>query len=100
MGENSPNLVTLIGPESRKWVANIEISDKLKIPSQPWRRRGLRVARYYIFVHTKITNFVISWMALEWKTLLRLIAICYILRAVDMFCGHLVYFTFWYVVPK
>jgi hypothetical protein len=39
-------------------------------------------------------------MALEWKTLLRLIAICYILRAVDMFCGHLVYFTFWYVVPK
>jgi hypothetical protein len=60
-----------------------------------------RVARWYMYFHTKNPALGIFWSAMGWKISVYCISIWNILRLFGIFCGHLVYFsTFWYILPR
>jgi hypothetical protein len=59
-----------------------------------WELRGQlasRVARWHTYFQTRNPNLGKFWSVLQWKMLVYFLAIWYILRPSDLFCGHLVY---------
>jgi hypothetical protein len=63
-------------------------------------RKGGRVARWFVF-KPKIPNLDKFWRVLQWKILVYFMTIWSILRPLEIFYGHLVYFSpFWYFVPR
>jgi hypothetical protein len=46
-----------------------------------------------VYFQTKNPNLSIFWMVLQWKILVYIMAIWYILWQFGIFCGHLEYFN-------
>jgi hypothetical protein len=66
-----------------------------------WLVRGLvRVARWFVF-KPKNPNLGKFWRVLQWKILVYFVTNRSILRPLEIFYGHLVYFVvIWYIFPR
>jgi hypothetical protein len=63
-------------------------------------RRQSRVARWSVF-KPKIPNLGKFWRVPLWKIVVYFMTIWSILRPLDIFYGHLVYFVvIWYIFPR
>jgi hypothetical protein len=63
--------------------------------------KGSRQGCQIVCFQTKNPNLGKFWMFLQWKILVKLLTIWYILRPFEICYGHLVYFVvIWYIFPR